>query len=62
MGLQPIRYVDKMSTDKMQVTPIMQNTEETIALYANDTNLFQLGSTNPKKKLPKKKKMLIRKF
>ena len=26
----------------------MQNTEETIAKYAGDTNLFRLGSTNPK--------------
>ena len=28
----------------------MQNTEETIAKYAVDANLFRLGSTNPKKK------------
>ena len=27
----------------------MQNTEETFAKYAVDTNLFRLGSTNPKK-------------
>ena len=33
----------------MYVTPCMQNTEETIAKYAVDANLFQLGSTNPKK-------------
>ena len=28
----------------------MQNTEEIIAKYAVDANLFQLRSTNPKKK------------
>ena len=42
-----------MSTDKMtykrHVTPCMQNTEETIAKYAVDANLFRLWSTNPKK-------------
>ena len=27
----------------------MKNTEETIAKYSINTNLFQLGSTNPKK-------------
>ena len=27
----------------------MQNTEETVAKYAFDANLFRLGSTNPKK-------------
>ena len=29
----------------------MQNSEEIIAKYAVDANLFQLGSTNPKKNL-----------
>ena len=29
--------------------PYMQETEDTIAKYAVDTNLFRLGSTNPKK-------------
>ena len=28
--------------------PCMQNTEETIAKYSVDANLFRLGSTNPK--------------
>ena len=31
--------------------PRMQNTEETIAKYAVDANLFRLGSTNPKKNI-----------
>ena len=31
--------------------PCMQNTEETIAKYAVDANLFQLGFTNPKKNI-----------
>ena len=31
--------------------PHMQNTEETIAKYAVDANLFRLGSTNPKKNI-----------
>ena len=30
----------------------MKNTEETIAKYAVDANLFRLRSTNPKKKYP----------
>ena len=30
----------------------MQNTEETIAKYAVDANLFRLESTNPQKKIP----------
>ena len=30
--------------------PCMQNTEESIAKYAIDANMFRLGSTNPKKK------------
>ena len=30
----------------------MQNTEEIIAKYAVDANLFRLGSTNPKNKYP----------
>ena len=38
-----------MSTDKMRV-PCLQNTEETIAKYVVDANLFRQGSTNPKKK------------
>ena len=36
----------------MYAYPCMQNTEETIAKYAVDDNLFRLGSTNPKKKYP----------
>ena len=40
---------DKMSTDKMHVTPCMQNTEEAIANDAIDDNMFRLGSTNLKK-------------
>ena len=43
---------DKMSTDKMHVIPCIQNTEENIAKYAVEANLFQLGSTNPKKIYP----------
>ena len=39
----------QMSTDKLHVTPCMQHTEETIAKYAVDANLFRPGSTNPKK-------------
>ena len=31
--------------------PCMQNTEEIIAKYAIDDNLFRLGSINPKKKI-----------
>ena len=42
----------QMSTDKMHATPCIQNTEETIAKYAVDANLFRLGSTNPKKNIP----------
>jgi len=30
-------------------SPYMQNTEEIIAKYAVDANLFRLGFTNPKK-------------
>ena len=41
----------KYRTDKMYVTPCMQNTEETIAKYAVDANLFRLGSSNPKKNI-----------
>ena len=33
----------------------MQNTEETIAKYAVDANLFRLGSANPKNKIQGKK-------
>ena len=33
----------------MDAYPCMQNNEETIAKYAVDANLFQLGSSNPKK-------------
>ena len=40
-----------MLTDKMHVILCMQNTEETIAKYAVDINLFQLGPTNPKKNI-----------
>ena len=36
----------------MHVTLSMQNTEETIAKYAVDVNLFRLGSTNTIKKYP----------
>ena len=38
----------------MYAYPSMQNTEETIAKYAVDANLFRLESTksNPKKKYP----------
>ena len=32
--------------------PCMQHTEENIAKYAVDANLFQLGSTNRKKRYP----------
>ena len=42
---------DKMSTEKMNVTPRMQNTEETIANNAVDYNLFRLGSINLFKKI-----------
>ena len=45
------RYTDRISTDIMHVTPCMQDTEETIAKYAVDANLFRLGSTNPKKNI-----------
>ena len=31
--------------------PCMQNTKDTIAKYAVDANLFQLGSTGPKKNI-----------
>ena len=34
-----------MSTDKIYVTPCIQNTEETIVKYAVDANLFRLGFT-----------------
>ena len=33
----------------MYAHPCMQNTDETIAKYAIDANLFRLGSTKPKK-------------
>ena len=33
-------------------TRALQNTKETIAKYADDANLFRLGSTNPKKRNP----------
>ena len=33
----------------MHVTPCMQNTEESMAKYAVDANLFRLGSNNTKK-------------
>ena len=36
----------------MHAYPCMQNTEKTTAKYAVDANLFELGSTNPKKKYP----------
>ena len=61
------QYADIMSTDEMskdimsnrqnaeqtkcRQTPCMQNTEETIAKYAVDANLFRLRSTNPKKNI-----------
>ena len=35
----------------MYAYPFMQNTEDTIAKYAVDANLFQLGPTNPKKNI-----------
>ena len=35
----------------MHATPFMPNTEEPLAKYAVDTNLFRLGSTNPKKNI-----------
>ena len=35
----------------------MQNTEEIIAKYAVDANLFRLGSTNPKKTVNLNKKL-----
>ena len=40
----------------------MQNTEETIAKYAFDINLFQLGSTNLKKESPAPGYFLLLKF
>ena len=40
-----------MSTDKMHATTCMQNTEEIIAKYAVDANLFRLGSTHRLKKV-----------
>ena len=48
------RYADmteKTSTDKMHVTPCMQNTEQTIAKYAVNANMFRLGSINSKKNI-----------
>ena len=58
-----------MSTDKMPnrqnvdrqmyVISCMQNTNETIAKYAVDDNLFRLGSTNPKKKYPAPALLLV---
>ena len=41
----------KYRTDKMYVTPCMQNTEETIAKYDVDANLLRLGSTKHKKNI-----------
>ena len=42
------KLADDMPSD-ISAYPCMQNTEETIAKYAVDANLFRFGSTDPKK-------------
>ena len=43
----------------MHNTVCMQNTEETIAKYVVDANLFRLGSTTAKKKYPAPECVLV---